>query len=136
MDILVTLIIVVVWVVAEIVKATSKQAVESYKKAQQKRRVQPPKQTRYNESVGNEFMHKNEFFEEKSSKSQPYFTYESDLERGDRVGDSRLSGVENLSQNQIQEVENEIETLDIDLQDPEELRKAIIYGEILKNPYN
>ena len=36
----------------------------------------------------------------------------------------------------LQEVENETETNDLDLHNPDELKKAIIYGEILKNPYN
>ena len=78
----------------------------------------------------------NEKFETNSSKSQSYFTYETVSESDVPMEPSQPSSFQKSNENHLQEVENEIETSNLDLHDPNELKKAVLYGEILKNPYN
>ena len=78
----------------------------------------------------------NEKFVTNSSKSQSYFTYETVSESDVPMELSQPSSFQKSNENHLQEVENETETSNLDLHDPDELKKAVLYGEILKNPYN
>ena len=89
--------------------------------------------TEYEEDV---MMQENEKFEADSSKSESYFTYETVLDQEVKESETASSMSSKSSGIQLQGVENETETGKYDLHNPEELKKAIIYGEILKNPYN
>ena len=79
---------------------------------------------------------KNENFTQKSSKSTSYFTYEDTSPSEEVVSSSEAAQASTSAEKSVQGIENETERLNIDLHDPEEIKKAIIYGEILKNPYN
>lgn len=137
LDVLVTIVIIAVVLVSEVVKIKKKMASispqNSIKVDEQEEGEFTPSDVDYfaqRESV------KNEKFNPKSSKSMPYFTYE-DVSGTEAVDLETIEETPSVSPKiQIQEIENETETLDINLDNPEELRKAVIYGEILKNPYN
>ena len=88
------------------------------------------------ESYEKKWRSQNEKIETNSSKSESYFTYETVSDPNVQLETSAMSSLQKTNEIHIQEVENETETADLDLQNPEELKKAILYGEILKNPYN
>lgn len=79
---------------------------------------------------------KNDNFVENSPKSESYFTYEDVREKETDYACQAESISRNKSKVILQDSENEEETNDIDFSDPQELRKAVIYKEILENPYN
>ena len=136
MDVLITILIVVSIVLWEYLKIKRKMASEAQKAAARKRAYNGVEEYPEVEIPETDFEWKNEKFETDSSKSESYFTYESvsDQEAGDtNTASSYSSKVGGIH---LQEVENETETDKYDLHNPEELKKAIIYGEILKNPYN
>jgi len=83
-----------------------------------------------------DFVWKNENFEEDSSKSESYFTYETVSDQEENSVHTAASYASESDRIHLQEVENETETEKLDLHNPEELKKAILYGEILKSPYN
>lgn len=136
MDVLITILIVVLVVGWEYLKIKKKMAFEAQKAAARKRAYNGDEEYPEEEIPETDFEWKNEKFETDSSKSESYFTYETvsdqDVKEGEKASpmSSKSSGIH------LQEVENEIETDKYDLHNPEELKKAIIYGEILKNPYN
>ncbi|MBR4536327.1 MAG: hypothetical protein IKO62_06685 [Bacteroidales bacterium] len=136
MDILITILIVVSIVGWEYLKIKRKMASEAQKAAARKKAYNVDEE--YPEGGGPEenFAWKNEKFETDSSKSEPYFTYESVPDQGTEVAGTASSYTSMTGGIHLQEVENETETNDLDLHNPDELKKAIIYGEILKNPYN
>jgi hypothetical protein len=136
MDILITVLITVAIVGWEYLKIKRKMASEAEKAAARKAAFNNAEEYSEEEFQDAEFAWKNEKFEAESSKSEPYFTYESVSEPGMEVADTASSYSSKASEIHIQEVENETETDNLDLHNPEELKKAIIYGEILKNPYN
>lgn len=78
----------------------------------------------------------NDNFNENSPKSESYFTYEEVREKETDYVRQTASISRNESKVVLQDSENEEETNDIDFSDPQELRKAVIYKEILENPYN
>ncbi|MCQ2285045.1 MAG: hypothetical protein MJZ57_09105 [Bacteroidales bacterium] len=78
----------------------------------------------------------NDNFNENSPKSEPYFTYEEVREKETDYARQEETISQNESQVILQDSENEEETNGIDFSDPQELRKAVIYKEILENPYN
>ena len=136
-DVVVTIAIIAVVIGSEVVKIKKKIA-----------SVSPPKNVREFDDGEEKFepieapffedrkFVKNENFNPKSSKSMSYFTYE-DVPEVEAVDLETMAENPSLTPtNQIQEIENETEALNIDLNNVEELKKAIIYGEILKNPYN
>lgn len=136
MDILITILIVVSIVGWEYLKIKRKMASEAQKAAARKKAYIVDEE--YSEEVIPEadFTWKNEKFETDSSKSESYFTYETVSDPEVKEADMSSSVSAKSSGIHLQEVENEIETDTLDLHNPEELKKAIIYGEILKNPYN
>lgn len=79
---------------------------------------------------------KNDNFVENSPKSEPYFTYEELRETETEYARKEEPNSKSKSKVILQDSENEEETNYIDFSDPQELRKAIIYKEILENPYN
>lgn len=135
MDIIITIIIIAVLLVSEYAKEKKKRE-EALKKAAQKKAFSQTKKSNKRNNYSENFSRENEIFEKNSSKSQPYFTYESVSAQEKGGGSPEAPMSETVEDFRTQEVENEIETRDIDLHDPEELRKAVLYGEILKNPYN
>ena len=135
MDIIITIIIIAVLLASEYVKEKKKR-IEELNKAAQKKAFSETKTSNKRKNYRENFSHENEIFENNSSKSQPYFTYESVSAQDKGDGSSKPPMSETAEDFRLQEVENEIETCDINLHDPEELRKAVLYGEILKNPYN
>ncbi len=86
------------------------------------------------EEVGPTF--KNDIFDKKSSKSESYFTYEEVRERETDYAQKEEPIAKSETKDILQDSENEEETNFIDFSDPQELRKAVIYKEILKRPYN
>lgn len=78
----------------------------------------------------------NDNFNENSPKSESYFTYEEVREKETDYARQEETISQNESQVILQDSENEEETNGIDFSDPQELRKAVIYKEILENPYN
>lgn len=79
---------------------------------------------------------KNENFKVNSSKSSSYFTYEDENRGQEKVQDKPSGNISTQQFNNLQNVDNEDKKKEINLQDPDELQKAILYSEILKNPYN
>ena len=136
MDILITVLITVAIVGWEYLKIKRKMASEAEKAAARKAAFNNAEEYSEEEFQDAAFAWKNEKFDEDSSKSESYFTYES--VSGQEAGDTNTASSysSKASEIHIQEVENETETDNLDLHNPEELKKAIIYGEILKNPYN
>jgi len=136
MDVLITILIVVAIVGWEYLKIKRKMASEAQKAAARKKASNADEV--YSEEVIPEadFTWKNEKFEADSSKSESYFTYETVSDPEVKEADMSSSVSVKSSGIHLQEVENEIETDTLDLHNSEELKKAIIYGEILKNPYN
>jgi hypothetical protein len=135
-DILITLVIFVILIGSEVLKMKKKQAAAS-----QKISTEEDEEEEYFDSLEENSYEeipvmKNEKNKSNSSKSTTYFTYEEDSGVESLSPSSEATKPSNNGEINIQEVENETETKDIDLQDPEELKKAIIYSEILKNPYN
>lgn len=135
-DVLITLLIVVILVVREVIKIKKKTASIPKKIIQDIGEIEGFEERPESEFFYTSSTMENEKIEDNSSKSPSYFTYEdiSKSEEDPPVIKKDESSV--AKETYTQEVENEIETTAIDLQDPEELKKAIIYGEILKNPYN
>ena len=136
MDILITILIVVLIVGWEYLKIKRKMASEAQKAAARKKAYIVDEEYSENRIPETDFAYKNEKFETDSSKSETYFTYESVSDQEVKEADMASSMSSKSSGIHLQEVENEIETDSLDLHNPEELKKAIIYGEILKNPYN
>ena len=136
MDILITMVIIAIVLGKELLKVKKKLASVAEKQAQETTRLGDGDEIWKTVSYEREGMSENEKFESDSSKSESYFTYEdvSDSETSDlasgRPSPSRTREIH------LQEVENETETSEINFDDPEELKKAIIYSEILKKPYN
>ena len=79
---------------------------------------------------------KNDIFDENSSKSEPYFTYEEVRVQETDYAQKNEPIAESKTKDNLQDSENEEETNCIDFSDPQELRKAVIYKEILERPYN
>lgn len=79
---------------------------------------------------------KNEKMEANSSKSGAYFTYEDG--NCDKVQARKVASDSRVDDPvfEPQSVDNEKKRPELNLQDPEELKKAVLYSEILKNPYN
>lgn len=136
MDILITILIVVSVVGWEYLKIKRKMASEAQKAAARKRAYNGVEEYPEVEIPETDFEWKNEKFETDSSKSESYFTYETVSDQEGKEADMASSMSSKSGGINIQEVENETETDKYDLHNPEELKKAIIYGEILKNPYN
>ena len=136
MDILITILIVVSIVGWEYVKIKRKMASEAQKAAARKKAYNAYEEHSEEEIPETDFAWKNEKIEEDSSKSESYFTYETVSNQEIKETETATSMSSKSSGIHLQEVENEIETDKYDLHNPEELKKAIIYGEILKNPYN
>ena len=136
MDVLITFLIIVAIVGWEYLKIKKKMASEAQKAAARKRKYDIEKEYLEEDDSGGDFVWENEKFESDSSKSESYFTYETVSEPEVKGTDTSPSTSSKLGENHLQEVENETETNGLDLHNPEELRKAILYGEILKNPYN
>ena len=136
MDILIMVAVVVILVLREYVKVKRKINEEEERRKSRQRVVHGANTPPQTENLEEDFSYENEFFEENSPKRQPYFSYETASEQNVQNGDIETSPTDSGNENHIQEVENEVETSDIDLHNPEELRKAVLYGEILKNPYN
>lgn len=136
MDILITILIVVSIVGWEYVKIKRKMASEAQKAAARKKAYNGYEEYSEEEIPETDFAWKNEKIEEDSSKSESYFTYETVSNQEIKETETATSMSSKSSGIHLQEVENEIETDKYDLHNPEELKKAIIYGEILKNPYN
>ena len=135
-DVLITLGIFAFFIVSEVLKIKKKQASSA-----QKNTVNMTEPEEDFESLEMDYFvekekSKNEKNKPNSSKSTTYFTYEDASSPEDIIPPSMETNPSSSAEIHSQEVENETETSDIDLQDPEELKKAIIYGEILKNPYN
>lgn len=86
------------------------------------------------EEVGSTF--KNDSFDKNSSKSEPYFTYEEVRVQETDYAQKNEPIAESKTKDNLQDSENEEETNCIDFSDPQELRKAVIYKEILERPYN
>ncbi len=135
-DVLITVAIVVLIVGWEYLKIKRKMAAEAQKAAARKAAYNEVEEYPEEEIPEVDFAWKNEKFDEDSSKSESYFTYES--VSGQEAGDTNTASSHSSKVGGIhlQEVENETETNNLDLHNPEELKKAIIYGEILKNTYN
>ena len=135
-DVLITLSIGVILIVREVIKIRKKTASIPQKIIQDIGEKEGYEERPENGFFYTSTMMENEKIEDNSSKSPSYFTYEdiSKSEEEPPVIKKDESSV--AKETYLQEVENEIETTEIDLQDPEELKKAILYGEILKNPYN
>ena len=136
MDILITFLIVATIVGWEYMKIKKKMASEARKAAAKKKAFDDVEEYLKEEFSEEDFAWKNEKFETDSSKSESYFTYETVSDREESSADMTASSASESDRIHLQEVENEIETDTVDLHNPEELKKAIIYGEILKNPYN
>ena len=136
MDILITILIVVSIVGWEYVKIKRKMASEAQKAAARKKAYNGYEEYSEEEISETYFAWKNEKIEEDSSKSESYFTYETVSNQEIKETETATSMSSKSGEIHLQEVENEIETDKYDLHNPEELKKAIIYGEILKNPYN
>ena len=136
MDILITILIVVSIVGWEYVKIKRKMASEAQKAAARKKAYNGYEEYSEEEISETDFAWKNEKIEEDSSKSESYFTYETVSNQEIKETETATSMSSKSGEIHLQEVENEIETDKYDLHNPEELKKAIIYGEILKNPYN
>ena len=135
-DVLITIVIIVIVVGGEALKVKKKIASVSEKQARKEVESEDEYDLRQTVSYKKKEKLENEKFGDNSSKTSPYFTYEdvSDNENFDLAADRpRPSQTQEIH---LQEVENETERTEINLNDPEELKKAIIYGEILKNPYN
>ena len=77
----------------------------------------------------------NEKNDENFAKSEPYFTYEANSEEAAGLEQNQIVVEDHPAHFQSQESENEEETLLINLNNPEDLKKAVLYSEILKNPY-
>lgn len=136
MDILITILIVVSIVGWEYVKIKRKMASEAQKAAARKKAYNAYEEHSEEEIPETDFAWKNEKIEEDSSKSESYFTYETVSNQEIKETETATSMSSKSGEIHLQEVENEIETDKYDLHNTEELKKAIIYGEILKNPYN
>lgn len=135
-DVLITLLIGVILIVREVIKIKKKTASTPQKIIQD-----IGEKEGYEERPENGFFYtstttENEKIEDNSSKSPSYFTYEDISKSEEEPPVIKKDEPFVAKETYLQEVENEIETTEIDLQDPEELKKAILYGEILKNPYN
>lgn len=136
MDILITLVIIAIVLGKELLKIKKKLASVAEKQTQETTHLEDVDDIWKKMSYERKGMSENEKFESDSSKSESYFTYEdvSDSETPDLAsGRPSPSWTHEIH---LQEIENEIETSEINLDNPEELKKAIIYGEILKKPYN
>ena len=135
-DVLITLVIFAVFIGSEILKIKKKSA--SNTSQRQYAEEDPEEEFVFSEMdyFDGKEKWKNEKFESNSSKSASYFTYEDASSSEEMIPPSMKAEPSSSAKINLQEVENEIETPKIDLHDPEELKKAIIYGEILKNPYN
>ena len=135
-DILITLLIFAVFIGSEVLKIKKKMASTAQKKYANVEDSEEKFESMETDYFVEKEKRKNGKIESKSSKSPTYFTYE-DVSASEEVilpsGGTNPSASDEIH---IQEVENETETTNINLRDPEELKKAIIYGEILKNPYN
>ena len=136
MDVLITVLIVVLVVGWEYMKIKRKMASEAQKAAAKKMAYNDGEEYPEEEIPDTDFAWGNEKFEADSSKSESYFTYETVSDPEAREADSASSVSAKSSGIHLQEVENETETENLDLHNPEELKKAILYGEILKTPYN
>ncbi len=136
MDMILTIILVIAFVLIEYSKIKKKLAAESQKRQVVEHEFLADEDMPEVENYEEEILRKNEKFESNSSKSQSYFTYETVSEPETPTETSAPFSSQKPDQNRIQEVENETETDNLNLHDPEELKKAVIYGEILKNPYN
>lgn len=135
-DILITLVIFAVFTGSEVLKKKKKAASTASQKVHNEvdfgEDYESPERDYFKERE----KWKNEKFDTNSSKSTSYFTYEDVSSSEEVIPPSMKAEPSSSAKINVQEVENEIETPKIDLHDPEEIKKAIIYGEILKNPYN
>ena len=136
MDVLITILIVVSIVGWEYLKIKKKMASEAEKAAARKATFNNVEEYPEEEIPEEDFVWKNENFEEDSSKSESYFTYETVSDQEENSVHTAASYASESGRIHLQEVENETETEKLDLHNPEELKKAILYGEILKSPYN
>jgi hypothetical protein len=136
MDVLITILIVVSIVGWEYLKIKKKMASEAEKAAARKATFNNVEEYPEEEIPEEDFVWKNENFEEDSSKSESYFTYETVSDQEENSVHTAASYASESDRIHLQEVENETETEKLDLHNPEELKKAILYGEILKSPYN
>ncbi|MBP5649738.1 MAG: hypothetical protein J6X01_01520 [Bacteroidales bacterium] len=136
MDVLITILIVVSIVGWEYLKIKKKMASEAEKAAARKATFNNVEEYPEEEIPEEDFVWKNEKFEEDSSKSESYFTYETVSDQEENSVHTAASYASESDRIHLQEVENETETEKLDLHNPEELKKAILYGEILKSPYN
>lgn len=135
-DILITLGIFAFFIVSEVLKIKKKTASSTLQKHERREDLEEDFEPVEEDYFAKREKWKNEKIEPNSSKSTTYFTYEDVSDNEEDISTSVKTPPASSKESHLQEVENETETIDIDLQDPEELKKAIIYGEILKNPYN
>ena len=135
-DVLITLGIFAIFVGSEVVKIKKKMASSASQSHTGKVNLEEDFEPLEEDYFVEKEKRKNEKIEPNSSKSTTYFTYEDTSAPEDLISTSAKTKPSSSDEIHIQEVENETETLNINLQDPEEVKKAIIYGEILKNPYN
>ena len=136
MDVLITVLIVVAMVFWEYIKIKRKLASEAQKVEARKAKKNIDEEDGNDEIFEENFVRKNEKIETDSPKSEPYFTYEMVSDQEVNNADTETFHSSESARIHLQEVENEIETDKLDLHNPEELKKAILYGEILKNTYN
>ena len=135
-DVLITLGIFAIFVGSEVVKIKKKMASSASQSHTGKVNLEEDFEPLEEDYFVEKEKRKNEKIEPNSSKSTTYFTYEDTSAPEDLISTSAKTKPSSSDEIHIQEVENETETFNINLQDPEEVKKAIIYGEILKNPYN
>lgn len=135
-DILITIGIFAVIVGSEVVKIKKKMASSASQSHTRKVNLEEDFESAEEDYFVEKEKRKNEKIEPNSSKSSTYFTYEDVSAPEEVVRPSAKTKPSSTDEIHLQEIENETETLNINLQDPEEVKKAIIYGEILKNPYN
>ena len=135
-DVLITLGIFAVFIGSEVVKIKKKMASSASQSHTGKVNLEEDFESLEEDYFVEKEKWKNEKIEPNSSKSSTYFSYEDVSASEEVIPPSAKTKPSSTDEIHLQEVENETETLNINLQDPEEVKKAIIYGEILKNPYN
>ena len=136
LDILITVIIIAVVLVSNVAKLRKKIPSQSETQVVSEPDWDEGEQLFEGENDVGKWASENEKIETNSSKFEPYFTYEAVSDQNEQDFPPSPSPSSNTHEINLQEVENETETTNLDLHDPEELKKAVLYGEILKNPYN
>lgn len=136
-EILTFIAILVITIVIEVKKGKKKQQ-QRRQPSFQEDEEEVTETTTYWQAAPNEreSVSENEIFGENSSKSEAYFTYEEVADDEMKYADQKQKPSGAVSEKISQEVENEIETNEVDLSNQDELKKAVIYKAILENPYN